>query len=27
LTSMNYNPIPYPYDKMKINNGRETNYW
>jgi hypothetical protein len=26
LTSMNYNPLPYPYDKMKINNGRETNY-
>jgi len=26
LTSMNYNPIPYPWDKIKINNGGETNY-
>ena len=26
LTSMNYTPIAYPWDKMKINNGRETNY-
>ena len=24
--TMSYTPLPYPWDKMKINNGRETNY-
>jgi len=24
--SLNYSPYPYPLNKMKINNGRETNY-
>jgi hypothetical protein len=23
---MSYNPLPYPWDKIKINNGGETNY-